>query len=307
MKNFIPKIHVCLFLFIAAVSACNSIPEYDTPTVEISSAETMMPTRKISTFTPTISPSLTSTTTPISTIPPDKANEYVLQMLRTNGNCEFPCWWGISPGISSWDGTRNLLAPIASVIADFPKNNGNVKYEVDLPDPEGRSWNKQLIAAFYVNQSGIIDIMSAPVEQNSLQDLIKKYGIPTEAWVSFIGDFPGDPVEYFLALYYPKDGIMAIRGGSGHKISLGNMDFLRMCSDEFGKYSQLLLWSPKDTRTFYDIAFAVDLARSGDIGFGRIGDVSELDENEFANKLLSTTNFCFETPYDKWPIYPPSQ
>jgi len=312
MKNIVPKIQACLIFMIAAVSACNSIPDHITPTVRIIPTETKVPTKSITpTIRPslmlTISPTLTSTMTAIPTLSPDKANEYVLQMLGTNGDCEFPCWWGISPGISSWDDTRNLLAPIASVIADFPKDNGNVKYEVDLPDPEGRSWNKLLMAIFYVDQRGIVEAMSVPVKQSNLSDLLKSFGIPTEIWLSFIGDFPGDPHEYIISALYSDKGIMTISGGSGEKITHESKNYLRMCSDDFGKYSQLLLWSPEEHKTFYDISFSLDLSKPGELGFGRINEVTNMDEVEFYNEFSSTiANSCIETPYDVWPIIAPT-
>jgi hypothetical protein len=304
MKNIVLKIPVCLIFIIAAASACNSISDHITPPVKIIPTETIVPTKSI---TPTIRPILTSTMTALPTLSPDKANEYVLQMLETNGNCEFPCWWGISPGVSSWDDTRHLLAPIAIVMADFPKENGSVKYEVDLPDPEGRSWNKLLIEFFYVNNAGIVEIMAVPVKKGNLQEFFKTHGIPNEIWVYFGGGVQG-ATEYMLAFFYQEKGMMVITGGRGESVTHNGVEYLRMCSDEFSTYSGLGLWYPHSEKGFYDIVFALDTTQPGEPGFGRISEVTNMDEVEFYNEFSSNiANSCIETPYDAWPVTAPSQ
>jgi len=310
MKNVNQKLLAWLIVVSIELSACNSIPGKAIPSESFNSTDTQVPTITINTFTPittpTVIPSPTETTTPISTLLPEKANAYVLDLLRTNGNCDFPCWWGILPGQSSWGQTQLFLRPFALSISRFPKSNGNIKYEINFPDPEGRSWNKRLTAFVYVNNVGNVEMMSVPVQQSNLRDILRVYGVPTEVWIDFIGDFPGGTLEYSIAIYYQDKGIMAIPGGLGHEVTHGGKKYLKMCSDEFGKYSQLWLWSPQAPKTFYDIAFALDLTSPGEMGFGRIGNVTNLNEAEFYNEFSSDTNSCFETAFDVWPIISPS-
>lgn len=55
----------------------------------------------------TYTPCPTRTPTPTRTPPPptltsDERHAYVEEMLATNGGCELPCWWGVTPGQSDW-------------------------------------------------------------------------------------------------------------------------------------------------------------------------------------------------------------
>jgi hypothetical protein len=296
ITNKVIERRLWLIILVLIISACNPIHAFTAPVVVPSSTI-------VSSFTAL--PTQTQTSTPFSTLSPDQANKYVLNMLRTNGNCEFPCWWGIIPGKSNWIQTRLFLERFALDISTFPKTNGNIKYWVDLPDPERRSWNKRLGGSFFVNQAGIVDAMNVPVQSGNLKDLLKMYGVPTEVWFSFIGDFPGGTLDYSIAFFYSEKGIMAIPGGTGHEVLHGNKKYLKMCSNEFEDYYQLWLWSPKTPKSFYDIAFALDLTSPGEMGFGRIDDVTDSNETEFYNDVSANTNVCFETPYDAWPILSP--
>ena len=62
------------------------------------------------TITPVPSPSPTQTSmpdmipssTPSPTDIPERVTEFVLEMLETNGDCDSPCIWGITPGETRW-------------------------------------------------------------------------------------------------------------------------------------------------------------------------------------------------------------
>ena len=227
-------------------------------------------------------------------------------MLETNGNCDYPCWWGITPGTTSWVQVKALLDPVAQAESSPPNHdNRDVTFWITLPDPDGRSWNGHLEARFHVSSTGVVEMMSVPVKVGSIQELLNQYGIPSEIWLSFIGDYPGDPRQYILAFFYQAEGIMAEPVGSGTKITENGRDYLEICGSQYSHYYQLRFWSLAMPIAFYDVEYSLFETTPDDVGFGRIGDVTDLSEDLFYALFMQNPDFCFRTPYDRWPIIPP--
>ena len=78
------------------------------------------------TITPVPSPILTQTalpdlipeTTPSPTDIPERVTEFVLEMLETNGDCDLPCFWGITPGETSWTELEARLTAAGLMLED---------------------------------------------------------------------------------------------------------------------------------------------------------------------------------------------
>ena len=129
MKQIRNPLHFSLLnlalLFVVLVSAsCASpipTPPATTPVVVVaSSTATVLPTQipasptSTTTRTPTSTqtrlPRPTATSQPTKTATPTKYPtldsqgrlNFVLQELKTNGGCQLPCWWGITPGKTTW-------------------------------------------------------------------------------------------------------------------------------------------------------------------------------------------------------------
>ena len=75
------------------------------PTAIPSPAATLLPTltpRPTWTPSPTWTPIPTRTPTatplPFPTLESAEMQSFIAEMLSTNGGCELPCWWGITPG-----------------------------------------------------------------------------------------------------------------------------------------------------------------------------------------------------------------
>jgi hypothetical protein len=78
------------------------IPLTFTPT------QTVAPTPR-PTNTPTFTPTLTWT--PLPTLPSQQTRAKIEELLETNGGCELPCWWGITPNETAWPETLHFLRP----------------------------------------------------------------------------------------------------------------------------------------------------------------------------------------------------
>jgi hypothetical protein len=73
-----------------------------------------------STALPTATPKYTLEPTPpiIPILSVDDARNQLLDLLATNGDCPFPCLWGITPGQTTYQEAKSILIPLSS-ISDF--------------------------------------------------------------------------------------------------------------------------------------------------------------------------------------------
>jgi len=86
------------------------LPASATPTPSLTPTLTPTPT---STSTPT--PTATPTLTPLPTLPLQDAKNLVQELFETNRGCLLPCWWGITPGQTTWGEARQFLEQFADV------------------------------------------------------------------------------------------------------------------------------------------------------------------------------------------------
>ena len=95
--------------------------------------ETPVPTA--SRIQPTLAskPTLTSPApqvTPVSTLTTSERTSLVQEMLKTNGGCELPCWWGIVPGQTDWQALKNRFTAYGGSVFDVPHSTPPFDYRV---------------------------------------------------------------------------------------------------------------------------------------------------------------------------------
>lgn len=59
-----------------------------------------------------ITPSKTTEPTASPTLTAEETLRFIEQMQRINGGCRLPCWWGITPGITTLDEARQVFTPL---------------------------------------------------------------------------------------------------------------------------------------------------------------------------------------------------
>src|SRR5574341_850986 len=103
-------ISLCLWAIMA--SACGS--QYVTPSVipsqpptHIVTSTALLPVEVTS--SPMLPPVPSVTRTPLPTLSLADREKLLAELLKTNGNCSKPCFWGISPGTSDFDDTVAFL------------------------------------------------------------------------------------------------------------------------------------------------------------------------------------------------------
>src|SRR3989304_281379 len=88
-----------------------------TPSPRVTPPVTSTPSRSVATLSPIVVtrvPTRTPTTipTPLAPLTEEEARAFVIHMQETNGGCELPCWWGITPGKTKGREAEQILSPL---------------------------------------------------------------------------------------------------------------------------------------------------------------------------------------------------
>lgn len=186
-----------------------------------------IPTETIVVVTTSVppTPSLTSTITPVSTpiripmatLQKNEADRYAQELLRKENSCLLPCWWGITPGETSWNDVYQFLSPLGTrIVEEAPKiickENQCVQvvhFLVDF-DPGDRSgaWASIMI------HDGVVENMhfnpKATEHRYQLNQLLSESGMPDKVYIRTFTSTPdGSPPPFTVVVYYSEKGILA--------------------------------------------------------------------------------------------------
>ena len=138
-------------------------------------------------------------------------------MLETNGGCELPCWWGITPGETTWQAARDF----------FTSQGIEWFYESELhfdPPLSERpvQYNQYNLALDFTQEMGVVHSihvlsqpLGAPRANHFAQDwsyyswnqVLTRHGAPSQVHIQLVPAIePGAPVYYNLALVYDHLG-----------------------------------------------------------------------------------------------------
>jgi len=238
------------FLLITSLTSCASRkivadgPQLATNAVERrEAAQHSNQAVTVTAMTPTTKATTASALSAQATSAPRSGPELPInELLRTNGGCDLPCWWGIQPGVTTWDETKNLLADLPLYRITLAKKNKNA-FIVAFREPIIRGLGP--LSQFYQTDNGrvtIIETQLNDLEQYELSNILTKYGKPDGIRVATF-NAPRDGVLPFrVDLLYLRQGI---RIGYSVNARLRGNEIIA-CMDEAGSSVILTLWSPKD-------------------------------------------------------------
>ena len=177
---------------------------------------------------PTLTPSLppkptaTITPTPIATLTSDESYRYVVDLLKTNNNCQLSCLWGFVPEKTPIETVQLFFAHIGRSLGSSKRGFGaeynfglSTLIQMDFKVTEGfvRTMNMSLAGDRYTTLA----------QYYSINQILLTYGPPSlvrfdvaTAGESGIPTKPG----YSLFLYYEKLGFLVKYDGFG--LRLGN-------------------------------------------------------------------------------------
>ncbi|RPH74362.1 hypothetical protein EHM76_03690 [bacterium] len=258
-------------------------------------ASTVTPLPEI-TFTPLVTPNKLSTTwTPLPTLSDDEAHALLQELLNDNGGCRLPCWWGITPGQTTWQDAQRFLETFTSIHTIRSSASEQIGSAfIPFPQEAGTITHDYIIRNGIVQQIRINNYNYAPVY--NLDNILIDYGKPDEVWISAYYEPRYSTYMVAVAIFYQYDGILIMYYDGD----------VNIVSDQIHKYPQkarypfIYLWSPQLETNFKETAKEfLDLAAWP--SFIPLEKASGMTVEKFyeAFKNPDSTEFI-ATPIDLW-------
>lgn len=174
-----------------------------------------------STRQPIATPSLNTATpsrTPVPTLGAKQQAQFVADMLKTNGGCKLPCWWGIVPGSTRFQAAVDSLQQQG--LSLYLVRDLTAALTIDIPHPT-QLFDYRLLLGLTAEQ-GVISRLEVGGEtynltqsrrftsdwqRYSLSNILQEYGQPST--IRFVSGPPAErdaPVLYTLTLLYESLG-----------------------------------------------------------------------------------------------------
>lgn len=264
---------------------------------------------------PTSTPSLTPTLTwtPLPTLSAQQSQAKINELLETNGGCELPCWWGITPNETRWAEALHSIRPFIFEVqesTDIRTENGkellytNVQFYFDIPG-ETES-GRVTLGAIDDIIIGMTVYPPGAERHYKLHQLLALLGRPKQILINAQSSSPiSELPPAVLTLDYSDVGIWASYGYIPVRVG----DNLAICpKSSSGKVSiydnlggRLRLFDPKmeDPRTPSIEEYANMV---GGFTAMKLEDATDMTIESFYNTFIDPQpKTCLETPANFWP------
>jgi hypothetical protein len=295
------------------VSASSSHPAV-TSTPMATSTATALPSSMPITPSPFPIPTLTLTSLPTLTV--EERNDYTQELFRTNAGCELPCWWGFTPGISTWPEVEAFLQFIGARTGPYPLDDGSIFHGtggIDIHSLEGVIAN----SVGFLEREGLIELIfirsegysnpEAFQEQSALfspKRIIEKYGPPSRVWLESSSSGPvteGRVAGYTLWVYYDQFGFLILYNGYG-EFSPTFHFCPRFENGKDIRSLKMYLQSPGNPNPVEGTAGTIGLEIDPFPEVQSIEEATGISVTEFYNLFAQEERpACFDTPRDIWP------
>lgn len=278
------------------------------------------------TFSPVISPvspsSVVETITPVPlpTLNPSQTEEKITELLSTNGDCDFPCWWNQTPGETRMQEITAFVRKLGSLALIIDEGDLGLYTSwflreddmiLDLsfqakaePDTEERLWGLEVetrVLRELEDEGGYEIVWEGPLNEKYLQayslpEILSKYGSPQDVLIFGNWEWP----EFELVLDY------ADRGFAIWYRSPIERDGDKYLGCPINAYPVLYLWAPE-----LEYSWAEGIARTrGEEdtdgtwykeSFISIEEATNLTLDSFYQLYIDPGNTqCIQTPVDIW-------
>lgn len=303
--------HLCWIVILLCLVGCYSptagahSEEEETPSP---SSEDLQPTAA---ETPTVIPSLFFT--PLPTLAVEEQENYIKGFLETNTDCRLPCWWGVTPGKTSWQETESLLRHLGATIFPFQTESGGNRYavrllglpELNLSIYQNGMPNSKVDKIFVSgNKGGGQDQreFEAFWESYSPKEVMSKYGVPSRILLDTLGALGNTNLGihgYTLWIFYDSLRFMIRYDGF-----IADEEIFRFCfnlNPGANDIDHIEL-----TLQYKDYAFPLE---HGDSILGSafprgipFQDITGISIEEFHQLFTQIEKpYCLETPHGIWP------
>jgi len=278
-----------LFLiFVLAISGC--MPNETTIKPTLTLIQLPSPTLIPSTFTPTPQPTQSLTLTPPATLEPEQAENTIKTLLRDPVDCKAPCFWGITPGQTTLDESKNSLAYLGLQIKSTTyqgKDFYGIRYDfhsglsvmVTLTVQEELVENLRVDITPETQRAGIPREWSA----YSPETLIKQYGTPSRVDF-FLGEI--GPPTYSMQMYFKEVDLIIQYINFDHVVFESGQTHVCPLLDQ---YNSVRVWLGEDPQ--YPPGAAVPLE-----------EATSMTRDEFASLMMGNPDSaCFNLKKEMFP------
>ncbi|MDO9302310.1 MAG: hypothetical protein Q7T89_13050, partial [Anaerolineales bacterium] len=253
------------------------------------------------TNTPTLIPTLTWT--PLPTLSAQEVNTKIKELLETNGGCELPCWWGITPYKTSWPEALHFLTPI---IGDIGQGGSSTFYEGENKhftttfevSYEIRGFSKPGRIAFELQDNVVVAItVFPPGTQNKYQlhHILALFGVPKQIYISAQSSKAWSETFTVFVLDYSDIGVWAFYS----YVPAIHRDSFFACPNSTG--AELFLFDPqKEYTQGVSIVEAAEMFRG--VPVRKLEDATTMTMENFYDAFVAPdSGLCLETLVNLWP------
>lgn len=223
--------------------------------------------------------------------------------LSENAECELPCWWGITPGITVWANAKQFLGEFMT-IDEYLRVDGILVASTHLLE-SSEAFEIPRMKNYYFIDNEIVSWMEMWNFDNSnrysLRSVVRTFGPPSVISIRTIGEY-GQGVSAFphpfrLEVYYIERGIAfeyAIFD------STETINHIEACFQDLDS-PIMYLWRPEEILTFQEAAMRLlDIVG---LPFPQEIEVAAgLDESKFYETLINELGpICLRTDKSLWP------
>jgi hypothetical protein len=308
------------------ITACQSSPM--TTPVLTNTIEAIQPTLSstpelASTPTIIITPTPQTSSSSLPTLEPKKARAFLTSLLQNNGDCQFPCVWGVTREENNFNDVKDILAPFGiikkpddfSVHSSWDENSGLISFSF-------KEKGTEVVGLFTYPESTEAEVLelsaqgptfestnsSSPLLTNFgyylLPQVLSNYGPPSEI---IVGVFPAEPSwpewrPMNVGLFYPTQGFYIeyiMTKEIKHQFFVG-------CPAQVVEFS-LVTWDPTKPLTLMDIA-TIEPTYWGmgknilDYYYRPLEQALSINITEFYEKYKDPKNEdCIMSPMSSWP------
>ncbi|MBN1668312.1 MAG: hypothetical protein JW862_14560 [Anaerolineales bacterium] len=252
-------------------------------------------------------PILTPLASPVS---PSNELEWARQMLQTNGGCELPCWWGLTPGKTKWAEAYDFFTSLRKT---FQVNPVNESRGVGFGEPGDdlivglnftldRQDNAEIKRIFTTISTS--ELEKQPLERYLPSYMLDQFGKPAQVFLEYNPTLVRGDTFYGLVMFYPDQGIMIEYYDRIEKRGAN----LRFCPDDTST-AFLWLWDPANGSVSPDDLYAngstasqSDFAKSYfQTEYHPLQEATGIDVATFSQMFQKAeVDVCLEAPFALW-------
>ncbi len=230
------------------------------------------------------------------------AKEQTIELIQTNGNCELPCFWGITPGETNWNETRVWLSELTKIYDEDSfytyGDGGYPAYSLTFTLNDSKPYRQftliptvgeekiQRIVVLINNTYSDSDFISDYWQRYSVREFFKDVGAPDKIFINVCPKYSHSCFELLL-VYEGEKTVISLLGG--------NLPDNKICPQigEGGDITSISL-------SFANPLSSLDVLPPGWTPYTEteywtpINDILGIDEHEFYERVISESPACFE-------------